>query len=201
MMSSKVKENRPAVMPAAIIAMAGLPGTGKSTLARALSRTLNGVILDKDHMRECLFPDDLIAYNRVQDDLCVEIMLQVSEYLLAHTDRRLIILDGRTYSRSDQVKPVVAAARRLGVPLVFIECRCREKTALRRIASDHAQQTHPAENRNADLYRRVTAHRQPLTVPHLTVNTDQPLETCLTEALCYLEHRLGWTLEHRSKET
>lgn len=170
--------------------MAGLPGTGKSTLARALADTVPATILDKDHIRACLFPPDLIAYTRIQDDLCVEIMLQVVGYLIDHTDRGVILLDGRTFSREDQVKPVVAAARRLSVPLVFIECRCSEGTALRRIAGDRAAQAHPAGNRDIDLYRRIKAQCEPLTVPHLTVDTDRPLGVCLNEALYYLAHRL-----------
>ncbi len=177
---------------AALIAMAGLPGTGKSTLARALAEELQGTILDKDHVRACLFPPDLIAYTRTQDDLCVELMLQVAGYLITHTNHRVILLDGRTFSRRDQVAPVVAAAERLGVPLIFIECRCSEETALRRIASDHAELAHPAENRDSDLYRRVKAQHQTLSVPHLTVETERPLETCLAEALHYLERQLAW---------
>jgi adenylylsulfate kinase len=176
---------------AAIIAMAGLPGTGKSTLARALSQALNGIILDKDHVRDCLFPGDLIAYHRVQDDLCVDIMLQVSGYLLAQTDHRPVILDGRTYSRRNQVEPVVEATKRLGVPLIFIECQCREEIALRRIASDQSQQTHPAGNRDADLYRRIRARRELLDIPHLTVDTERSLDACLSDCLAYVKTQLA----------
>ena len=174
---------------AALIAMAGLPGTGKSTLARPLAQALGAIILDKDHVRACLFPDELIAYDRVQDDLCMDIMLQVAAYLFEHTDRRLILLDGRTFSRRDQVEPVVAAAERLGVTLIFIECRCRDEVALRRIAGDHSRQDHPAENRDVDLYHRIKAQRQPLNVPHLTVDTEQPLEASLTACMTYLDRR------------
>lgn len=184
---------------AAIIAMAGLPGTGKSTLAQALARAVNGFILDKDHVRACLFPPDLIAYSRTQDDLCVDIMLQVTGYLLNHTDRRLILLDGRTYSRRDQVEPVVTAAQHLGVPLLFIECQCREEVALRRIAGDQSRQGHPAENRDADLYRRIRAQREPLQAPHLTVDTEQPLEANLAACLRYLNERL--TLPNATNRT
>src|SRR5947209_2269421 len=45
-----------------LIAMAGLPGTGKSTLARQMARALSGVVLDKDVIRAALFPPALVEY-------------------------------------------------------------------------------------------------------------------------------------------
>ena len=38
-----------------IVIMAGLPGTGKSTLAQALAQRLPGAVLDKDAIRAALF--------------------------------------------------------------------------------------------------------------------------------------------------
>jgi len=35
--------------------MAGLPGTGKSALSRALAAELGGTVIDKDHIRAALF--------------------------------------------------------------------------------------------------------------------------------------------------
>ena len=39
-----------------LIAMAGLPGTGKSTLATALADALPAVVLDKDKLRTGSYP-------------------------------------------------------------------------------------------------------------------------------------------------
>jgi len=172
--------------------MAGLPGTGKSTLARALVGALRtqgtkALILDKDQVRASLFQPEDVVYSQEQDDLCVDIMLQVAGHLLRHAPDRTIILDGRTFSRRDQVETVVRAATDLAVPLVFIECRCSEATAIRRLARDRARRTHPATNRGADLYRRVRAQADPLTIPHVVVDTEEPLadnvNACLTHLL------------------
>ena len=113
-------------------------------------------------------------------------MLQVASYLFKHTDRGVVLLDGRTYSRRDQMEPVVKAARRINVRLYVIECRCSDETAIRRITRDRDQEDHPAANRDAALYWRVKARREPLEVPHLTVDTGAPLDACLEEALRYL---------------
>ena len=70
-----------------IVIMAGLPGTGKSTLARALAQRLPGAVLDKDAIRAALFQPAYVEYSPAQDDFCQEIMLQTAAYLLAKACR------------------------------------------------------------------------------------------------------------------
>ncbi|MCD6286559.1 MAG: AAA family ATPase [Anaerolineae bacterium] len=171
--------------------MAGFPGTGKSTLARALVEALRAqgtkaLILDKDHVRASLFQPEDVVYSQEQDDLCVNMMLQVAGYLLHDAPNRTVILDGRTFSRRDQVETVVRAAADVAVPLVFIECRCSEATAIERLAQDRACQTHPARNRGPDLYRRVKAQADPLTISHFVVDTEEPLTDNVQSCMSYL---------------
>ena len=54
-----------------LIAMAGLPGTGKSTLAAPLASDL-GVLLNKDDVQALLFPPPVLDYSREQDDLVMQ---------------------------------------------------------------------------------------------------------------------------------
>ena len=174
-----------------LIAMAGLPATGKSTLARALSADLRGagidaIVLDKDEIRAVLFPPEAIEYSAEQDDLCVEMMLQTAAFLLRRVPRRVVILDGRTFTRRSHVERVVQAAAEMGVPtkeerLVFIECRCADATALRRLAQDRAEEAHSAANRDATLYLRLKAEADPLDLPHLVVDTDGSLEDAIRQ--------------------
>ncbi len=77
-----------------LIMMAGLPGTGKSTLSRALAQRPDGVVLDKDLVRAALFPAPHIEYSREQDDFCQRVMLSAAEFLLSRTPRLWIFLDG-----------------------------------------------------------------------------------------------------------
>ena len=48
--------------------MAGLQGTGKSTLAARLAAALGGVVLSKDTVRAALFPPPALDYSAAQDD-------------------------------------------------------------------------------------------------------------------------------------
>ena len=62
--------------------MAGLPGTGKTTLARELAKVHRGTILNKDEIRATLFGPDDIEYSTEQDDFCMDVMLQTAGFLL-----------------------------------------------------------------------------------------------------------------------
>ena len=64
-----------------LILMAGLPGTGKSALSRALAAELGGTVIDKDHIRAGLFDPADIEYSTEQDEFCMRVMLKVAGYL------------------------------------------------------------------------------------------------------------------------
>ncbi len=169
------------------IMMAGLPGTGKSAMARRLIERLpRAVLLDKDAVRAALFAPADIEYSTRQDDFCIQVMLQVAEYLWRRDGPRLVILDGRTFGRREQVDQVALAAERLGVPLRIIECVCADEMARQRLERDWAQGQHPAQNRTFALYRSLQAQWQPIEPAHLTLHTDGDLDACVETALQYL---------------
>src|SRR5579872_1227313 len=66
-----------------IVLMAGLPATGKSTLARELARRTSGRVLSKDEVRHALFLPAEIEYSTRQDDFCLQVMLETTGYLVA----------------------------------------------------------------------------------------------------------------------
>jgi adenylylsulfate kinase len=156
-----------------IIAMAGLPATGKSTLARRLAAELPAILLDKDAVRAALFPGPETDYSTAQDDLCVDVMLQVARYTLRRRPHRAVLLDGRPFTRRYQVEALKRAAAGMGAELRIIECICSDDTARARLARDIARGLHPAENRNFALYQRLKDEAEPIEEPKLVVDTGE----------------------------
>ena len=166
-----------------LVLMAGLPGVGKSTLSRALAAKLNGTVIDKDIVRAALFTLSDIEYSTEQDDFCMAVMLKVAGYLFRKDPARIVFLDGRTFSRTYQLKRATGFADAISQPWRILECTCRESTARSRLSNDS---THLASNRNFDLYVQVKSRFEEISFPKTVIDTDQPLETCIQLATAAL---------------
>lgn len=172
-----------------LVLMAGLPGSGKSTLARLLADSLHAVILDKDAVRLALFGglsagEDAIEYSTSQDDFVVEIMLQAAGWLLQRQPERIIILDGRPFGRAYQVAQVLDYAQTIDQPVRIIECICSDQTARWRLQASRS--SHPAANRDFELYLRMQDAWEELPPTRLVVDTEGELAACVQDCLQFL---------------
>lgn len=157
-----------------LILMAGLPGTGKTTVATELASHVNGVVLSKDTVRHALFSPELVEYSTTQDDFVIEVLLLTAVYIWSLHPHKTTILDGRTFSRAAQRQHVIAFAERARQPWRIIECVCPDDIAKARLSRPNP--THPAGNRTPALYDEVKSRWEPITQDHLTIRSDAPID-------------------------
>lgn len=166
-----------------IVLMAGLPGTGKTTLASELAARTNGRVLSKDEFRHAIFEPGEIEYSSRQDNFCLHLMLETAGYLLSRNPALMTFLDGRPFSRKYQIENVLTVAASLHQPWRILECVCSEETVRRRLATDKTGGEHPAGNRDFNLYLEVKQRFESILYEKTVIDTDQPVERCIEAAV------------------
>lgn len=162
--------------------MAGLPGTGKSTLAEALQKHTGGVVLNKDHIRAAMFPGSWTDYSAGQDDVAMGALFASLQYLATHAKPAFIYIDGRTFRYRKQLDEAIAVAEKAGCPWKILYL-VSEREAIRKRLS---QSQHIAQNRTFEFYLELERSFEEILRPALQVDTTQELEQCVSISLNYL---------------
>lgn len=172
-----------------IVQLAGLPGTGKSSLAAALRAHLGHgcLVLDKDRVRAALYEaSGHVTYSRDQDDFVVTLLHQAAREHLTRQPDATVILE-RTCTRTYQIDDVVRLAAGLHQPLAIIRCWCPAPVARARLDADQQQGQHPAADRSFALYQRLQATADRINAPALHLRTDTAAAQILAAAVAYLD--------------
>lgn len=164
--------------------LAGLPGTGKSTLARLLAGRLGGVVLDKDQVRAAMFPGTAVDYSDAQNALAMRALYAAADYLTVHQGPPFVFVDGRTFTREAQRLEAIEAARRAGAAWRLLLLRCTEAVARRRLAAPAPE--HPALDRGWELYQRQQAVFEPLKHPTLEIDASEGYDPAVEQIAAYL---------------
>lgn len=147
--------------------MMGLPGTGKSSIARGLAAAVDGVVISKDEVRAAAFPESVRDYSEEQDDVAMEMVYEAAGYILWRYPGTAVILDGRTFTKEKQVVRLLAWAAEVKTAKRFIECVCNDEVARERLA--RGQTT--AANRDFELYLRLKREADRIEVERLIIDT------------------------------
>jgi len=169
-----------------ILLLTRLPGTGKSYLGRALAEQIGADVLDRDDMRNAIFPARDLDYSPEQNELASQVAYRVAEYILRRNPSRVLILDGRPFSRKEQVDEVAAIADAVNHQLRIVYCTAPEEVVRKRLEADLLDTNNAAAGRTIEKYRNIRQVFEPLTYPHIVVDTSLPLEECIEAITQYI---------------
>ena len=165
---------RVVVVSVIVAALIGLPGAGKSTVARHVCSVLMLEPIDRDCIRAAMFPD--CAFTREEKRAANRAV-----YAAVEANCRLgrsSLIDGMTLSRQGERDALADLCGRHGARFVPVWLDCPAPLARARIAADAA--AHPAGDRDAALVDRVAAafeapghdvHRVPADLPRAELCT------------------------------
>jgi predicted kinase len=173
-----------------VVALIGLPGAGKSVVARALADQLGLRRVCRDTIRHAMFP--VCTYSFAEKRAAFRAVMLALEINCALGESSVI--DGVTFSRRSDLERVDAAIRHHGCMPIPIYLECPAAVAHRRIADEIASNQHVARDRTPELVYEVQARFDAPPPNAIVINATLPAaEVCriAVAAVAELRRRAG----------
>ena len=171
---------------ALVVALMGLPGAGKSTVAHALESRLGLRRVCRDEIRRAMFPR--CDYSFVEKRAAFRTVLLAIEINCVLGESSVI--DGMTFSRRDDYDQVVARADLHGFDVLPLLIDCPPELARERIARDLLQRRHPAEDREPELVDIVARRFDPPPAATIRIDAAHAMEEVCRLAVAEVAARL-----------
>ncbi|MEZ5462733.1 MAG: AAA family ATPase [Dokdonella sp.] len=153
-----------------VIAVMGLPGAGKSVVARAIEDQLGLRRVCRDRIRAAMFPrcnysfiEKRAAYRSLLLALEINCMLGAGS-----------VIDGMTFSRRSELDRVAEVAAKHGIVTIPLLVECPPDLARERVARDLASNSHIAQDRTPETVNDVLTRRDPPPEGTLVVDATLP---------------------------
>ncbi|WP_027370652.1 AAA family ATPase [Desulfovermiculus halophilus] len=179
--------------PPVVILLCGLMGTGKSEVARHLSRELETDVLRSDVLRKALYRQDAQdrRYDAYGHGLYTPEATRATYRALVDRGREMlnqgesVILDA-SFSRREYRNYAFDAAKELNAGCVLVECVCPDPVLIQRLRQRNAQGTDPSDGRPS-LLSAQKRDFEPVAVSkscrHVVVDTSEKLPAVQEKAL------------------
>jgi predicted kinase len=170
-----------------VVQMHGESGAGKSTLALAIGRAKGAVVLDKDCIKGPLVEGGI--EDPQAGGLAYDVFYLLAESLLSQGFS--VVLDSpvfwpRILERGQ------ALASSAGAAYFIVECRCDDdRLHEQRLTTRPRLASQPGSRAELAVALGRPGVVRELTAPYLTVDTTQPIDVCLEQALRYIGHGPG----------
>jgi predicted kinase len=143
--------------PPLVVALIGLPGAGKSVVAKALAQEFGLHRVCRDELRHAMFPQ--CSYSYAEKRAAFRALLLAVEVNCALG--RGSVIDGVTFSRRRDLERLDATLAPYRITPLALFLDCPPETARVRVARDLATGRHPAADRSPDLVDEIMARFDP----------------------------------------
>ena len=166
--------SRAAVRPV-VVALIGLPGAGKSVVARALADQLGLRRVCRDTIRQAMFPVCSFSFAEKRAAFRAVLLGLEINCLLGESS----VIDGVTFARRRDLERVDAVIRHYGFTAIPVFLDCPPDVASGRIAGEIEHNRHVARDRTPELVYEVLARFDAPPPNALAVNATLPAaEVC-----------------------
>jgi hypothetical protein len=154
-----------------LVAVSGLPGTGKSYFSRQLSEKLDCVIIESDALRKKIFSPPTYSSQESQH------LFQVCHFLAEDLLKKgiSVIVDATNLIEYHRER-LYRIAEQLGLKLIIVRVEAPQEIVLDRLRK-RAQGRNPSDNSDADLrvYQRMKSQVQQVQRNHFVVDTSRDI--------------------------
>ena len=158
--------------------MVGVPGSGKTFLAKNLSEKFNCEILNRDIIRTSIFPKEYIDHSKSQNNIAFEALFKVLKQLISNNRPEYIIVDGKPFSKNYEIEEFKNEIDKLSAKLIIIHVTASIDIISSRLQNDLKNQypLYRDPKKDSKIYnpQLMINEFDKIKFPHIIVDTSLP---------------------------